>query len=335
VLLCEGAPRDLGTDQGLALREAIRSACRLEPGWVERRLAREVARDVARFYPQLAERTAGLARGAGIRRLRAARLLARELALPSERGSGGSPEKTTAGALRVAGGVAFGVTGSKSRSGPLLARSFELPREAPSRLELRCSRPEGGYASVEVIVPELVAGLAGVNERGLAALATSVPSPEEDARPRCPAVLLVQECLQRFDTADAAVEWCLARPAGGRASVLLADASGALAGVLVRGPRRTVHAPDADVLLGVGRLDARTDLEKRLAREAPLGAEDALGVFAWHGEEGRAGDATLCRHGGQRATAGVVVLEPATASLRLVQGPPCRSRPAAARRLSL
>ncbi len=300
-----------------------------------RRLAREVARDVARYYPQLFERTAGLARGAGIRRLRAAQLLARELALPGDLSAGEVPGEGSAGSDRLSGGTAFGAGGSRSRHGTLLARSFELPREGAPRIHLRCSRPEGGYASVEAFVPPLAGGLAGVNERGLAVLATTVPSSGEDARPRCPALLLVQECLQRFDTAEAAAEWCLARPAGGRASVLLADASGTLLGVVLRGARRQLRDPDQGLLLALARIDARTALEKRLRGGAPLSPEAALAVLAWHGEEGRASDTSLCRHGPRRATAGAVVLEPATASLRLVEGPPCRARPAAARRLSL
>jgi hypothetical protein len=77
-----------------------------------------------------------------------------------------------------------------------------------------------------------------VNAAGLAVacqtLEAAPPSPGIDA----PAFLLVQECLQRFESVEGAEEWCLHRPAGGRATVLLADAAGGLVGVEVAGVER-------------------------------------------------------------------------------------------------
>jgi hypothetical protein len=77
---CAGAPRDLGLDQGRAGRDEIRADARadgfaaavdLRSRWCA--LRREAsparaafARDLARHFPHLAERIAGLAAGAGV-----------------------------------------------------------------------------------------------------------------------------------------------------------------------------------------------------------------------------------------------------------------------------
>ena len=84
---CAGAPRDLGLDQGRALRGILREAFERSPlherwplplGAAHARLAR----DLKRHFPHLAESLAGLAAGAGVPERWLVRRLADELATP-------------------------------------------------------------------------------------------------------------------------------------------------------------------------------------------------------------------------------------------------------------
>jgi hypothetical protein len=68
---------------------------------------------------------------------------------------------------------------------------------------------------------------------------------------------------------DGAVDWCRGRPAGGRATILLADATGAVAVVEIHGgERRLVSSDDGFALVGAGAQEAVNSL--RIA--APLSA---------------------------------------------------------------
>jgi hypothetical protein len=133
----------------------------------------------------------------------------------------------------------------------------------------RRSRPEGLFASIEVTRPCLTAALAGVNERGLAVAAMG----GRGATERCaaPAWLLAQDCLERFEAIEAALEWCLGRPGGRRATVLLADARGELAGVEFAGAERRVLRPSEGLLVSGGRAVCE-ELTKTLREAAPLDA---------------------------------------------------------------
>ncbi|HSD26865.1 MAG TPA: hypothetical protein VLL75_06140 [Vicinamibacteria bacterium] len=245
---CAGAPRDLGWDQGAACGPEVRA--RLAAGPVHLTEPR-VARDLWRHFPQLAERSAGLARGA--------RVVCSALVVPLEqelgRPGGGS-----------AGGLALGIDPARSGGPPLLVRGLEAG--AARDLCLRRSRPDHGFASLEVTLPWLVASLAGVNEAGLAATAASLPG-SGPGPCAAPALLLLQDCLARFDSTQTAVEWCLRRPAGGRASLLFADARGAQLGVLVDGSRRRVVAPE-DGLLAAADPSPRALALAKACREARI-----------------------------------------------------------------
>ena len=260
---CEGAPRDLGQDQGRALaREIRRIAGRAASGRLARGLAalrptRGAARDLERYFPHLAERAAGLADAAGVER---AGLLAR--CVPPAWGS--------LQATRF--GVGMGVRAEPGGAGPCLAASLSLSRE--SGAVLRRSRPQGGGASLELGLAWWVGAFAGVNSGGLAALALAAePAPLAPgggavAAPLCraPAALFVTQCLERFERVGAALEWCLHRPAAGPAALLFADAQGDLAGLAVQPAGRQVLG-DEDGLLVLGAPEPR---RARLEKEARL-----------------------------------------------------------------
>ncbi len=218
---CEGAPRDLGLDQGRVCATTLRNL----RGALRRSAdARSLERDLRRHFPQLAERLEGVARGARI----STRILFG--ALTRELGSVWQREQPATGAAAL---WAFAPTWTAG--GATIAWAA---RGAETRWRVRQSRPENGLASLEVAAPWLPGGAAGVNEAGLAVACSTLDAPLASGSCAAPAFLLVQECLQRFESVEGAEEWCLHRPAGGHATILMADAAGGLAGVQVAGAER-------------------------------------------------------------------------------------------------
>lgn len=257
---CEGAPRDLGLDQGRRYRQLLGGSFRSRPLW-QRALLRlgrgsdaqqRFQQDLRRFFPQQAEATDALATGA---RLPAAWLLERLASDPT-------------GTVR---GECLGLAAARavSASGPLLARSI------PTDAIVRRSKPKGGFQSIEITQPWRTAPLAGVNEAGLAAAVVAEPG-EPGGDPACavPASLLVLDCLARFDGLDGAIDWLLARPGGGNATILLADARGEIAGVGFRGAERTISRPADDLLVRTGGHERHGEIEKGLREASPLVASD-------------------------------------------------------------
>lgn len=242
VVLCEGAPRDLGLDQGRALNAVLR---RLRDTPQGSTAPRTVERDLRRHFPQLAERLEGVALGARVPAHWLLRALAGEL---GSLGQGARPA-TRAAAL-------WGFAATRTGGGATLAWA---PQELELAWQLRRSRPENGLFSLEIVAPWLPGGVAGVNAAGLAVACSTREVPVASQPCAAPAFLLVQECLQRFESADGAEEWCLHRPAGGRATVLIGDAAGRLVGVeftgadrerlvahngILASPEAPVHAPE-------------------------------------------------------------------------------------------
>ncbi|MBW2396552.1 MAG: hypothetical protein JRG95_20060 [Deltaproteobacteria bacterium] len=231
---CQGAPRDLGHDQGAFARHAIATARRKlpRPSFPGRLLpdpqAPEVrlGRDMRRYFPHLFERTIGMARGAGV----SERVLWSFLARHAD----------------VESGATIAAVGEPTCMVRAIAHS-------PADLIVRRSEPgESDFRSIEVALPGIVPALVGVNEHGLAVSASwgsAVRDLEGRRTSAAPALLLAQDCLQRFDAVEAALEWCSRRPAAGPATLVLADAAGACAGVYVLGDERQVFHPKDGLLI--------------------------------------------------------------------------------------
>lgn len=225
-LALEGVPRELGFEQGRAARDSLRRLCAARgviPTALERigHLTRPRARwlrDVRRHFPHQAEWLEGAARGAGLPLAALVRAACDALAAPA--------------------GVLIAVSG---------AAETLLARTAASDAEVRRVAPEGRLCSLEVARPLLPAPELGVNEAGLAVAASSGTAPD----PRCaaPAALLARDCLERFESVTSALAWCLGRPAAPGAALLLADASGEVAGVELEAGGRRVRRPEGGVLV--------------------------------------------------------------------------------------
>jgi hypothetical protein len=205
---CEGAPRDLGADQGRACRDEIRA----DLGALTRSHPDPfLVRDLARYFPHLDERVSGLASGADAQRDALVALLASEL--------------VDCAGLRVA------------RDGAAIElRTDVVP---PTGWIVRTTHAEGGYANLTVTRPGLVFALAGVNEHGLAGALAAIGPVRPDERWRVPGALLLEQCIERLDAVEKALEWCERRPGGGSALLVFADASGVTEAIQIDGEKRT------------------------------------------------------------------------------------------------
>jgi hypothetical protein len=156
------------------------------------------------------------------------------------------------------------------------AAGARLGRVLAGEWILRRCRPEGGFASIEVARPWLAHALLGVNEHGLAAAVLCGGA----AGATLPSAPLVQDCLQRFATLDACLDWCTARPGERPATLLLADASGEIAAVELGPGLRRVRRP-AEGLLAVGGTPELRDAAAKTLRDGG-GLEAAPpATFAW------------------------------------------------------
>jgi hypothetical protein len=247
---CAGAPRDLGLDQGAAVRSAIGAALagrRADGGAVVQR----AWRDLGRFFPHHAERMQGISLGARV------------------------PEAALAAELAA---LLVGDAGLAVAAGGLVGRSVTA---SAASLVLRASAPDNDYRSLELAPAGSPAAWIGVNEHGLAATATALPAADTSlAGCAAPAMLLVQDVLQRFDSVDKAADWALRRPSGGHASLLLADASGRTSAVEIDGRTRRILGAGEDALVGFGPAPAVAALEKTLAEARALDADSLVRLLA-------------------------------------------------------
>jgi hypothetical protein len=252
---CEGAPRDLGADQGRACGARLRARFASENPLVRlrHRLGRDDAdgsallRDLRRHFPQQAELLDGLAHAARV---------PRGWLLDALRGD------LSDGPTRD--GIALAVGAARTGGGALLARVARLGDV------VRRSRPEAGFRSVEIAPPFSSSAVAGVNEKGLG-VALGVAAADGTGGCAAPAALLLQDLLQRFADLDGALGHCLSRPGGGSATLLIADASGDVAGVAMTGDERRVLRPVDGLLVEPG--DAAGETAKRLRDTTALDPE--------------------------------------------------------------
>jgi hypothetical protein len=260
---CEGAPRDLGLDQGTQCRTVLNAAYRRQSRWQRARFrlragsdaCRQARLEIRRFYPQQAEMIDAMARAS---RVPVPWLIAILI--------GQFRPVPRAESLVLAAARAM-----TDRSG-LLARAL------PGGVIVRRSRPENGFRSIELTQPWRVDPLAGVNEAGLAVACISSFGEIAQSRHAAPAALLAHDCLRRFDSLDGAIDWLMARPGGGKSTFVLADLAGEIAGVSVDGDDRRIFRPADDLFVHTGGHARQTEIEKGLREALPLMASD-LGRF--------------------------------------------------------
>jgi hypothetical protein len=270
---CEGSPRDCGRDQGRACADALRERfARLELGARLRlRLGGlggnglALRRELSRHFPRQVETLAGMSVAAGVPAAWLAACLESECA--------GGPEE-----------IAGAVGGEVSRSGAVVARALG------GEWIVRRSRPEGAFRSVEVTRPWLAHALLGVNEAGLAVAVvrpdlTSLAFGSLRGRfAALPAAPLALDCLQRFATLEACLDWCASRPGERPAALLFADAAGEVAGIEIAPGRRRILRSAEGWLAAGGSAAAREEMGKTLRESGGLAGDPRSshgGAFAF------------------------------------------------------
>ncbi len=154
-----GIPRAMGRGQGGACRDAIRerlaragiqhrgrARASLRPFLVGPVLGAGMAREIVRHFPHLGERFQGMARGAGTSVDALMDLFVRGA-------SGELPDEPVAAEARL---------GARAGAHAVVARSLQ----ADACWIARRSRPEVGFASVELTLPWTATAVAGVNVAG-------------------------------------------------------------------------------------------------------------------------------------------------------------------------
>ncbi len=243
-----------------------------------------MGREIVRHYAHLSERIQGLASGARLSIDSVMELFVR------------AARDELAGDPLFAAGLPL--ARSTEAGDTKLARTLAVAASSGSTWVARRSAPEVGFASIELTLPWLATAIAGVNEAGVAAVFAPRPpgGHSECTRSSAPSpILLVQECLQRFDSIEGCLDWASKRPVAGNACLLVADAAGGAAAVEIEGEERRVtqkldpsdpssglgpasamEEPDGATLLVVARPAERL-LQVRLPG---AGAPVALGVHA-------------------------------------------------------
>ncbi len=270
---CTGHPRDMGLAQGGACASTIRAAC--EAAGLPLRRSR---------VPTLRALNAGPVRGSG-----AGREFLRHFAHQAERLEGLARaanvpfDSVIELHLRVrAGGVEAGLLARRtclrahSQSDAALGKRTILERTLPASVTdevgwiLRESRSSVGFRSVEIGLPWLVSGVAGVNQAGLAAMAGPILSGTAGRTGFPPPALLVQECLQRFEDLVSALDWCRKRPVEGEQSFVLADASGQVATVVSTGRERRIREGEGELYLEGGELATQVGADEAISDRVVL-----------------------------------------------------------------
>ncbi len=138
---------------------------------------------------------------------------------------------------------------------------------------VRESRPVVGFRSLERTLAWLVPAVAGVNEAGLALLAPLSRSADLATVHGAPPILLVQDCLARFENVEGALDWCRKRPVEGERTIQIVDAAGARGCVRFRGRLREVEAAERGEggLLRGGLIEGSGDAEAGGVALDPVG----------------------------------------------------------------
>jgi hypothetical protein len=246
----------MGEAQGAACRDAIRTRLSaagiagrgrlptsLRPFVAGRVLGAGMGREIARHYPHLSERIQGLADGSGLAIDALMEMFVR------------ASRDELAGEVLAAEAAVATRAGEHSR----------LVRALPEfDWVLRRSRPEVGFVSVEITLPWLATSVAGVNEAGVAVAVDPRPRLIAASAGTAPsALLLVQECLQRFDDVTGCLDWSLKRPVSGAVRLVVGDASGRVAAIHIDGGERTIAEIHAATDGELGELDKGVVLDPR------------------------------------------------------------------------
>jgi hypothetical protein len=252
---CSGEPREMGQQQGAALREKIlalrNDLARLEPfrmcqpAWLpyqiyrwlaEQRTARHLGRALQVGDAGVWDRLTGIAEGARLARGAICLFNALEAFLSSVEGCIVSGHGCCAVAIR----------GSRSATGePVIARNFDYLALAQPYHIVRESRSAGGLRSLEFTLAPLAGAVDGLNEAGLCIVYDYAFALDKPAGPAPPSSMVISGALARCRTVTEAAEYLAARPRWGAALLMLADASGDIASLELSNTRSQLRRPSS------------------------------------------------------------------------------------------
>jgi hypothetical protein len=369
-VVCSGGPREMGAAQGKALSERILRARRTlrqldavrkqRPWWMpwavflalaERKAQAMLGEALSKHSPEMAQRLASMAEGAGVSPAALCLLNVAEVLLPSVRDVTAVPPAMACSAIAV--------RGRRSATGePIIVHNFDYVRLVQPFYVLRESRPSGCLRSLEFTVAPLCGAVDGMNERGLC-IAMNSAFPVDSGPVGVPNSMVIAETLARCGTVVEAAEWILSRPRWGGALLMLADEAGDIAAVELSNTRSAVRRPpegqdilfhtnhfstpsmsDVDVprsavftakapdaLVGSRVLESS---EKRAARLAELlpqierfGQAELARVMSDHGPAGTPDGTALCMHGDYWETTRCLQWLPRSRRLRVSYSKAC------------
>lgn len=369
-VVCEGGPREMGVAQGSALRERIQGArevlreldaVRKQRTWwvpwgvflglAERKAEGMLGEALSEHAPEMAQRLAGIAEGAGVSPAALCLLNAAEVLLSSVRDVTAVPPAMACSAVAV--------RGRRSATGePIIAHNFDYVPLVQPFYVLRESRPSGGLRSLDFTVAPLCGAVDGMNERGLC-IAMNYAFPVDTGPAGLPNSMAIAEALARCGTVAEAVDWIVSRPRWGGALLMLADEAGDIASVELSNTRSAVRRPaegedvlfhtnhfstpsmlDVDVprsavftekapdaLVGLRVLESSGKRAARLAELLPqierFGQAELERVMSDHGPAGTPDATTLCMHSNYWQTTACLQWLPSSRRLRASYGTAC------------
>ena len=252
-ILCTGEPRDMGRQQGTALRSKILALrddlAKLEPfrlrqpAWLpygiyrwlaERQAARHVDGALQAGEPAVRERLDGITEGAEVSRGTICLFNAMEPFLSSVSGCITSGHGCAAVAIR----------GTRSAAGePVIARNFDyLPLIQPYYV-VRESRPVHGLRSLDFTTAPLAGAVDGMNEAGLCIVYDYAFALDKPASPAPSISMVISGALERCRTVTEAAAYVDAHPRWGAALLMMADAGGDIASLELSSTRSQLRRP--------------------------------------------------------------------------------------------
>jgi len=368
---CEGSAFEMGFAQGVAAKQQIHSArsalenleaFRLQqPCWLpyrvyrwlaDQKASRFLASPLARDYPTMNERCAGIAQGSGMSLKGILLINALEPLMSSVGGCTACPGACSAVAVRP----------RRSTTGePLVARNFDyLPLVQPFYV-VRKLKPSRGLRAIEFTTAPLAGAVDGMNEAGLCIAYNYGFATDQPKEPSAPISMAISEALSRCRTVTEAVTFISSMPRWGGALLMLADADGDIVSLELSSTRYHVRRPaegedalfhtnafwsahmqevqvpwdavytkNAPTPLRGRRLHQSSELRdgrfRQLFAEVGMLDADLLGrIMADHGPEDIPSDYTPCVHGSYWFTTACLQFFPKSRRMRVAYNTACRA----------
>jgi hypothetical protein len=258
-------------------------------------------------------------------------------------------------------GAACSAVAVRTADGVVLHKNFDYPEPVRPYYFIRTTRPNRGFASIEMTVAPLAGTIDGLNERGLA-VTYNYAFCLDLAPEAVPVSITLNELLRTCATVDDGLDFLSKHPHAGGAILMLADARGTMASVELSNTQMSVRHPAAGratlthsnhyrspemqrveiphsavyshlnphTIRGLRILDSSEHrgarLEEIFGGAGPFDADSVWRRMSDHAG-GSGGDNTICRHGLYFQTTAAIQLFPAQRRLRAAWGKPCERPP--------